>query len=88
MVEQSEIDQLLQKPEQRDAQKKLAAEIVALVHGDDALKQVISETRALFKTPIEQVVQMTSEAEFLTHFKNTEILQIPLDQGLSLSGLI
>jgi tyrosyl-tRNA synthetase len=74
LVEHSDIERLAQKPEQREAQKRLAYELVKLVHGVDAANQAVQETQALFKTPIEHVVRMDSEADFLSHFKNTEIL--------------
>ncbi|MBN2268725.1 MAG: tyrosine--tRNA ligase [Acholeplasmataceae bacterium] len=48
-------------PEKRLAQKELAAEVVALVHGEKALKQAIKVTEALFSGDF----QSLSEEEFI-----------------------
>lgn len=46
---ESILEESLHAPEQRLAQKRLAAEVVSFMHGDQALKDAISVTEALFK---------------------------------------
>ncbi|HCB67046.1 MAG: tyrosine--tRNA ligase [Tenericutes bacterium GWC2_39_45] len=52
LLSRTEIEALEQKmilePEQREAQKTLAAEVVKLVHGEKALKEALKVTNALF----------------------------------------
>jgi tyrosyl-tRNA synthetase len=52
LLSRSEIEALLesskQEPEKREAQKKLAAEIVILVHGKEALNEALKVSEALF----------------------------------------
>ena len=52
LLSRKEIEALEQKmilePEQREAQKTLAAEVVKLVHGEKALKEAFKVTNALF----------------------------------------
>ncbi|OHE47681.1 MAG: tyrosine--tRNA ligase, partial [Tenericutes bacterium RIFOXYA12_FULL_35_10] len=52
LLDKEEIDQLVEElkehPENRGAQKKLASEVVKLVHGEKALTQALKVTEALF----------------------------------------
>lgn len=49
-----------------------------MVHGEEALKSVISSSGAFFKAEINELGSL-SLAEFLEHFKGTEIVKIKDD---------
>lgn len=59
LLSKEEIEALIKKsieePEQREAQKKLAAQIVCLVHGQDAFDQANKVTNALFSGDFSEI---------------------------------
>ncbi len=59
LLDKEQIEALIQKsvlePEQREAQKTLAAEVVRLVHGQDALDQAFKVTQALFSGDFSEI---------------------------------
>ncbi len=59
LLDKEQIEALIQKsilePEQREAQKTLAAEVVRLVHGQDALDQAYKVTQALFSGDFSEI---------------------------------
>ena len=73
--------------EKRIAQKKLASSLVEMVHGPEALQKVIQSTEAFFKRPISEVVKL-SKSEFLENFGDTKVIEVALDDKLTVSGLV
>ncbi len=59
LLSKEEIESLILKsvnePEQREAQKELAAQVVRLVHGQDAFDQAIKVTKALFSGDFSEI---------------------------------
>lgn len=57
LLEQAEVDDLQQAtadhPHRREAQRRLAAEVTRMVHGDDGLERAVRASRALFGGSIE-----------------------------------
>jgi hypothetical protein len=58
-----------------------------MVHGDEALQVVLQTTDALFKRPISEVCRLPL-SEFISHFSHTKILELPMDQKVTLSGIV
>jgi tyrosyl-tRNA synthetase len=81
------MDEHSQAMEKRIAQKKLASSLVEMVHGPEALQKVIQSTGAFFKRPISEVVKL-SKSEFLENFGDTKVIEIALDDKLTVSGLV
>ena len=73
--------------EKRNAQKQLAKALVGMIHGDDAVAQVLKSTDSFFTRPISDVCKL-SESEFLEHFANSEILSVESSDKLTISGLV
>ena len=73
--------------EKRIAQKKLASSLVEMVHGPEELQKVIQSTEAFFKRPVSEVVKL-SKSEFLANFGDTKVIEIALDDKLTVSGLV
>ncbi len=56
----------------------LAETLVSMVHGEDALKSVLSSAGAFFKAEINELDKL-SLSEFLKHFEGTEAIKIKND---------
>lgn len=86
LLERSEIERLSIKlsenPEERLAQKRLAEEVVKLIHGEKALKQAISVTEALFSGNF----QSLDETEFKMLSKTLDTVSI--DEGKPIIDLL
>lgn len=72
------VQKQLEKPELRQAQKKLAYEIVKLIHGEDAIKQALKVTDALFLGEFSDL----SKTEFQMLTKTLDTVSITEPKGL------
>ncbi len=72
------VQKQLEKPELRQAQKKLAYEIVKLIHGEDAIKQALKVTDALFLGEFSDL----SKTEFQMLTKTLDTVSISEPKGL------
>lgn len=82
LLPKAEIESLMaehvQAPEQRLAQKKLAQEVVSLVHGEDAFKQAIKVSHALFSGDFNTL----NESEFKMLVKTLDVVSIHEEKPL------
>ncbi|XP_034371230.1 tyrosine--tRNA ligase, mitochondrial isoform X1 [Arvicanthis niloticus] len=81
-----EIDQIMQlhfkEPEKRVAQKRLAAEVTKLVHGQEGLDSAKRCTQALYHSSIE-ALEVMSDQELKELFKEASFSELVLDPGTS-----
>ncbi len=66
------------EPEQREAQKTLAAEIVKLVHGEKALQEAVKVTNALFSGEFSDL----SHKELLILSKTLDTIHLDAPKGI------
>jgi len=82
LLSKTEIEALEHKmilePEQREAQKTLAAEIVKLVHGEKALQEAVKVTNALFSGEFSDL----SHKELMMLSKTLDTLQLDAPKGI------
>jgi tyrosyl-tRNA synthetase len=82
LLSRPEIEELVkkqkEKPELREAQKKLAYEVVKLIHGESAIKQALKVTDALFLGEFSDL----SKQEFQMLSKTLETVAISEPKGL------
>jgi len=82
LLSRPEIEELVQKqlekPELREAQKKLAYEVVKLIHGENAIKQALKVTDALFLGEFSDL----SKLEFQMLSKTLDQVVIDVPKGL------
>ena len=82
LLSRPEIEELVQKqiekPELREAQKKLAYEVVKLIHGEEAIKQALKVTDALFLGEFSNL----SKAEFQMLTKTLDTVSLSGSKGL------
>jgi tyrosyl-tRNA synthetase len=74
-------------PHLREAQKKLAEEVVRMVHGEDALKRSIEVTEALFQGTFDALDQASLKMlqKTLDHTKTTSIIDALIELNLAQS---
>ncbi|EGW08309.1 Tyrosyl-tRNA synthetase, mitochondrial [Cricetulus griseus] len=81
-----EIDHIMQlhvkEPEKRGAQKRLAAEVTKLVHGQEGLDAAKRCTQALYHSSIE-ALEVMSDQELKELFKEASFSELVLDPGTS-----
>ncbi|XP_029400725.1 tyrosine--tRNA ligase, mitochondrial isoform X2 [Mus pahari] len=81
-----EIDHIMQlhvkEPEKRVAQKRLAAEVTKLVHGQEGLDSAKRCTQALYHSSIE-ALEVMSDQELKELFKEASFSELVLDPGTS-----
>ncbi|XP_036051499.1 tyrosine--tRNA ligase, mitochondrial isoform X3 [Onychomys torridus] len=81
-----EIDHIMQlhvrEPEKRGAQKRLAAEVTKLVHGQEGLDSAKRCTQALYHSNIE-ALEVMSDQELKELFKEASFSELVLDPGTS-----
>jgi tyrosyl-tRNA synthetase len=86
-LSKEEIEELEQEvqtaPEKRAAQKRLAEEVTKLVHGEEALKQAIKISQALFSGSIQQL----SAEEIRQGFKDVPSFELK-EEGIGLIDLL
>ncbi|MCY8879456.1 tyrosine--tRNA ligase [Bacillus spizizenii] len=71
-------------PEKREAQKRLAEEVTALVHGREALEQAINISQALFSGNIKEL----SAEDVKVGFKDVPSMEVDSSQELSLVDVL
>lgn len=71
-------------PEKREAQKRLAEEVTALVHGREALEQAINISQALFSGNIKEL----SAQDVKVGFKDVPSMEVDSTQELSLVDVL
>lgn len=67
-------------PEQRTAQKKLAEQVMLLVHGEEGLEAALKATSALYDQTAESLVQLTAE-DISNVFQGAKICDLLLQPG-------
>ncbi|MBZ3873462.1 Tyrosine--tRNA ligase, mitochondrial [Sciurus carolinensis] len=81
-----EIDHIMQlhvkEPEKRGAQKRLAAEVTKLVHGQEGLNSAKRCTQALYHSSID-ALEVMSDQELKELFKEASFSELVLDPGTS-----
>ncbi|KAM7331468.1 hypothetical protein ACRRTK_008176 [Alexandromys fortis] len=81
-----EIDHIMQlhikEPEKRGAQKRLAAEVTKLVHGQEGLDSAKRCTQALYHSSIE-ALEVMSDQELKELFREASFSELVLDPGTS-----
>ncbi|XP_007941349.1 tyrosine--tRNA ligase, mitochondrial [Orycteropus afer afer] len=82
----SEINHIMQlhvkEPEKRGPQKRLAAEVTKLVHGQEGLKSAKRCTQALYHNSID-ALEVMSDEELKELFKEASFSELVLDPGTS-----
>ncbi|EHB12241.1 Tyrosyl-tRNA synthetase, mitochondrial [Heterocephalus glaber] len=82
----AEIDHIMQlhskEPEKRGPQKRLAAEVTKLVHGQEGLDSAKRCTQALYHSSIE-ALEVMSDQELKELFKEASFSELVLDPGTS-----
>ncbi|XP_046554527.1 tyrosine--tRNA ligase, mitochondrial-like [Haliotis rubra] len=81
-----EIQDVLRKhkrnPEQRPGQRKIAEQVLLLVHGEQGLSEAVRWTDALFSGNIEGLARLT-HTELLQLFNNADTTEMLLEPGMS-----
>lgn len=72
----------VKEPEKRVAQKRLAAEVTKLVHGQEGLDSAKRCTQALYHSSIE-ALEVMSDQELKELFKEASFSELVLDPGTS-----
>jgi tyrosyl-tRNA synthetase len=79
---------LANAPEKREAQKRLAREVTAMVHGEKALQKAVQASRVLFGEEISGL-SANDVAEIFSDVPSTRIARAQLEgEGLSLVALV
>ncbi|PKK97018.1 MAG: tyrosine--tRNA ligase [Tenericutes bacterium HGW-Tenericutes-3] len=84
------IEKSIKNPELREAQKALAAEVVLLVHGQDALDQALKVSKALFSGDFTEINQkgfqmLTRTLESVKIQEDTSVLDLLISTNLASS---
>nr|XP_022317633.1 tyrosine--tRNA ligase, mitochondrial-like [Crassostrea virginica]XP_022317634.1 tyrosine--tRNA ligase, mitochondrial-like [Crassostrea virginica] len=75
-----------ERPELRKSQKKIAEDIVKLVHGEVGLEQAVRWTEVFFQHKVESLALLT-DLEVKVLFKNSSFTSLPLVPGLTLANV-
>jgi tyrosyl-tRNA synthetase len=95
LLAQDEIEQLIAehtvKPHERMLQKRLAAEVTTMVHGEEALEKAINASDILFGKGTTESLQQLDEKTFLSVFEGVPQFTVPmqvLESGVGIVELL